>query len=565
MIAKRIGIKPGNDNYARLAAYIHAANHEGEKSLMHWCTGCLGDDDYQNGIAEAETIQTMNTRSSKEKTYHLVISFRPEDEPRLTTEIFKAMEERFAAVLGYTEHQRHCGVHKNTGNIHMHMAYNMVHPEKRTRHEPFRDFYKLSKVCRELETEYGLTVDNGITQGQEPTRVNQKAVLVEVHTGQQSFTGYAKERQSDILKSLEAAISWEDIHRALAIHGLAIKPHGNGLVINDRHSKHFVHSMKASALDRSLSRGKLEARFGAYQSLQNLEQIQEISRYEAVPLQRFPEHGTLYAEYRQGIEERKNRLEHIKQEQATALASIREQWVAKRREIETMNIAKRIRRNLLQTARSHETEALAKAKFDFQEPYEAVRREIPYTSWNAFLQHKTEQGNEVSLAVLRSVKEKVGVEQESPIAPKKDWSQHGRERFTVGALEIKANHAAKEREVVENTTLTSKGKTQLLAVLRMEQLAEEERQKIERDNGQSSPLITGFIHTVDRRGIVIFTLPGGGMIRDTGKELFFSAHDKATEEAALLYAKKKWGKEVFLEGNSLCRGMEKEKQRGMER
>lgn len=570
MIAKRIGIKPGNDNYARLAAYIKAADHEGEKSLMHWCAGCFGGENYAEGIDEAVTIQALNTRSQKEKTYHLVISFRPEDEPRLTPEIFKAMEERFAEALGYTEHQRHCGVHKNTGNIHMHMAYSMIHPEKRTRHEPFRDFYKLSRVCRELEAEYGLTVDKDITPGQEPTRVNQKAALVEVHTGQQSFTGYAKERQPDILKNLEAAVSWQDIHRALAVHGLEIKPHGNGLVVKDRHSKRSAHSMKASALDRNLSRGKLEARLGAYQSSQNLEQVQEISRYEAVPLHRSPKRGELYVEYRQGLEDRKTRLESIKQEQATALAAIREQWAARRREIETMNIAKRNRRNLLQTAKKHEVEALAKAKLDFQKPREAVRRDMPYTSWNAFLQHKTEQGNEVALAVLRSIKEKAEVEQETPTAPKKDWSQHGWEQFTVGALAIKADHAAKEREVVENPALTGKGKTQLLAVLRMEQLAEEElrigeRQKPAPQHDQSSPAIAGFTHSVDRRGIVIFTLPGGGMIRDTGKELFFSAHDKAAQETAMLYAQKKWGKEFFLEGNKLCRGTEKEKQRGMER
>lgn len=125
MISKKVGVSPQNDNYARLANYIADAGHKGEKSLMYWCAGCLGDDDYQNGIVEAINVQGMNKRSSKEKTYHLMISFRPEDEVKLTPELFKAIEERFATVLGYTEHQRHCGVHKNTANLHMHIAYNM--------------------------------------------------------------------------------------------------------------------------------------------------------------------------------------------------------------------------------------------------------------------------------------------------------------------------------------------------------------------------------------------------------------------------------------------------------
>lgn len=126
MISKRIGIAPQNDNYARLATYIAAADNKEEKALMSWCAGCLGGNGYAEGIAEAAHVQGMNTRATGAKTYHLVVSFRPEDETRLTQEDFMAMEERFAAALGWSGHQRHCGVHKNTGNIHMHIAYNML-------------------------------------------------------------------------------------------------------------------------------------------------------------------------------------------------------------------------------------------------------------------------------------------------------------------------------------------------------------------------------------------------------------------------------------------------------
>ena len=40
---------------------------------MAWCAGCLGGDDYAEGIAEAVDVQAMNVRTSKEKTYHLVL------------------------------------------------------------------------------------------------------------------------------------------------------------------------------------------------------------------------------------------------------------------------------------------------------------------------------------------------------------------------------------------------------------------------------------------------------------------------------------------------------------
>ena len=128
-----------------------------EKCLISWCAGCWAGDDYDLAVQEVADTQALNRRTGKEKTYHLLVSFHPEDEGKLTPDVFKQIEERFADALGLSEHQRHCGVHVNTENIHMHVAYNLIHPEKLTRVEPWRDYLKRDKLCRELEKEYGLT------------------------------------------------------------------------------------------------------------------------------------------------------------------------------------------------------------------------------------------------------------------------------------------------------------------------------------------------------------------------------------------------------------------------
>ena len=128
MISRRIPCLPEKDNYRRLARYIADAERDGEKALMSWCAGCLSDDGYELAIKEVELVQAMNIRTTKEKTYHLMISFRPEDEAKLAPGIFKAIELEFAKALGFEEHQRHCGVHQNTNNIHLHIAYNKVNP-----------------------------------------------------------------------------------------------------------------------------------------------------------------------------------------------------------------------------------------------------------------------------------------------------------------------------------------------------------------------------------------------------------------------------------------------------
>lgn len=161
MINKRIHCRAGNDNYGRLASYIADASHQGEKSLVSWCAGCWAGDDYALAMQEVADTQALNTRSQGIKTYHLVVSFRTEDATVLTPEKFKVIEERFAQALGLADHQRHCGVHVNTENMHMHVAYNLIHPEKLTRVEPWRDYIKRDKLCPELEQEYGLVIDNG--------------------------------------------------------------------------------------------------------------------------------------------------------------------------------------------------------------------------------------------------------------------------------------------------------------------------------------------------------------------------------------------------------------------
>jgi hypothetical protein len=548
MISKRVSCKPENDDYGGLARYIADASHKGEKCLVRWCAGCDAADDYELAIVEAQAAQAMNTRSRKEKTYHLLISFRPEDESILTPEAFRAIEERFAGVLGFSEHQRHCGVHKNTNNLHLHVSYNMVHPDRLSRHEPFRDFHKRDRLCRELEQEYGLVIDNG-REKPRLDRLSEKAAAIEAQTGQESFESYAKRHKAHMLKALEASQSWQDFHESLRAVGMEAKPHGNGLVVKDLYADHAA---KASAVDRALSLKKLESRFGEYRPYRQLRPIQELSRYQAAPLHRSPERGELFARYRQGIESRKTRLAAVKEREDTALAAIRKQWADKRAEIEAMAIAKRNRRNLLTLARKHEAEAIAKARLSAQPERDAVRRDIPFSSWSGFLRHEAAQGSEIALAVLRSKGDTVEPEQDA--APKvKDWSQHGREQFLTG----RADHAARERALLEREDLSAKAKKPLLAFLRMERIAETAKAQ-GYDLGEIA-------RRIDGKGVVIFTLPGGGSIRDTGKELYFSAHDEKAHGVALTYAALKWGKNIAVEQGKIMFRHAPERQREQER
>ena len=90
-----------------------------------------------------------------------------------------------------------------------------------------------------------------------------------------------------------------------------------------------------------------------------------------------------------------------------------------------------------------------------------------------------------------------------------------------------------------------------MAVTRMELLKAQE--KIYRPTDASKPAIfSGTHYTIDNNGVVIFSLPSGGTIRDTGSKLYFSC-DEATESAAVLYGLARFGKNILLKGNTIER------------
>ena len=442
---------------------------------MSWCAGCWAGDDYELAIREVADTQALNTRTTQEKTYHLIVSFRPEDETRLTPEAFKAIEERFAQALGLSEHQRHCGVHVNTENMHMHIAYNLIHPEKLTRVEPWRDYIKRDKLCRELEKEYGLVIDNGRDKAQEQG-LGERAAAVEAHTGRQSFEGYARDQGEAILTILENARSWEDVHCAFARHGLELKPRGAGLVVKDRHGRHMA---KASAAHRDLSLKKLEARFGVFQEPRGKMPESE-RRYGAAPLQKAPNRNQLWQEFQE-----------LRQEQKAALEDIRRKWERQRMELQRRPIARRTRANLMKMSRQYEAEEI-----------HAARMNQGVGNWLDFLRQKAAQGDETALAVLRSRKEEVASE------------------LTQRRMQARAAYLAGKTAILENAELSTKTKNRLISVALMESLA------------------SGTTARISKLGSIIFTLPDGEKICDTGRSISFS--DEA-RETALDYMTAKWG------------------------
>lgn len=534
MISRKIAVKAKNDNYARLANYIEDASHKGEKALFVWHEGC-DEEEYKRAIKEVQDVQGVNQRTGKEKTYHIVISFHPEDEHLLTQEKFIEVEKTFAKALGFEEHQRHCGVHKNTNNLHMHIAYNMIHPRTFNRHEPYRDYKTRDKVCREIEAKFGLRVDNGIDTPAKKNKLRDAAATVEAHTGQQSFEGYVKEYRVEFL----ATESWKDLHTALAKRGLEIKPHGNGLVFKDLNSKYAV---KASSVAREFSLKKLEDRLGQYDSFEKTSiNIEAQTVFDAKPLHRDPERGQLYAQFVAGIQERKETLESIKVEQSVQQAAVSEKYMERYKEVKAAwSLTWRDKIEVTKKLAKKEKEALDKIKIEQGKRRQTLNEKIPYTSWAAFLQMHAGQGNEVALAILRSREIPSFTEGKTEGDPKVNREQ--------------SNNLWKERiqEIKQAPGLTRSDKKALVAVTKMQQLCER------------IPELSGFTYSIDAKGTVLFKMPTGGMVRDNGKDITCSAHDPFAAKVSKAYALIRFGKKMDVEGVKTIEKA-KDQRKGLER
>ncbi|MDQ3231343.1 MAG: relaxase/mobilization nuclease domain-containing protein, partial [Pseudobdellovibrionaceae bacterium] len=149
MIAKRVDRKQRTSNYKTLVHYIIDRKDAGEKVRDAWSTNCASADDFDLAIKEVTFIQSLNTRSRIDKSYHLVVSLAPSED--LTRDQWREVESAFCEAIGFAEHQRICAIHEDTDHVHLHMAISKVHPKKITCVEPYYDKFKLQETCRQLE------------------------------------------------------------------------------------------------------------------------------------------------------------------------------------------------------------------------------------------------------------------------------------------------------------------------------------------------------------------------------------------------------------------------------
>ncbi|MFO0780206.1 MAG: TraI/MobA(P) family conjugative relaxase [Nitrospira sp.] len=236
---------------------------------------------------EMLNTQSLNTRAQSDKTYHLIISFRPGELPSAQT--LRAIEARVCHRLGFGEYQRVSVLHHDTNNVHLHLAINKIHPTRYTLHEPYKAYRAFGELCDSLEEVFHLERDHHQVR---KTSGENRASDMERQAGTESLIGWM---QRECLEDLRAARTWVELHQVLRHHGLAIQPRGQGLVITDGQGT-FV---RASSVARDLSKQSLERRLGRFQPSDPVQTAKPTRRYEPKPVRSRMDTQALYARYQQ--------------------------------------------------------------------------------------------------------------------------------------------------------------------------------------------------------------------------------------------------------------------------
>lgn len=395
MIVKHVPMNTvRKSNFGDLARYLSDPQDRNERVGNIRLTNCHADE-LSDAVLEVIATQVRNTRAEGDKTYHLIVSFRADENPPAAT--LSEIEQRICAGLGFGEHQRISAVHHDTDNLHIHVAINKIHPTHLTMREPFLAYRKLAELCAALEVEYGLQPDNHQAKKR---RAENRAGDMEHTAGIESLLGWVKR---ECLPQLLDAKSWNELHQAMQENGLVLRERGNGFVIQAGDGT----MVKASSVSRDLSKTKLEARLGSFLSMAGqIDQVKPARNYQAQPVRSRLDTSELYAKYQVEQQDlgisRSAQLAAARDIKARDIDAAKRANRLKRAAISLMNGPGVSKKLLYALASMALHERIQKINTQYIKDRQAINQQNRRRTWNDWLQHHAKAGNQQALAALRA-------------------------------------------------------------------------------------------------------------------------------------------------------------------
>ncbi|HHS2949590.1 TPA: TraI/MobA(P) family conjugative relaxase [Legionella pneumophila] len=344
-------------------------------------------------VQEVLATQAKNQRASGDKTYHMLISFAPGENP--PAQVLQEIEDTVASSIGFKEHQRISVVHHDTDNLHIHVAINKIHPQTINMIEPYRAYKTFAEVASKLEIELGLQITN------HQTRKNHSENLaddMEHHSGIESLINWMKRYCKE---KIEAASSWKEIHSILAEHGLMIRIKANGFVFCNVQGL----TVKASSISRTFSKKNLESKLGSFAPSYPEDNGPASNVYHYEPLNKKVVGSALYARYQHEKSHNKcfvsDKLKKLREARTKLIEKAKKRGRIKRAALKLMNLSKVQKKYLYQ----HINKTLLNEIENIRKTYAKERSQLLDSHqnkiWADWLKQKAQGGDQDALMAMR--------------------------------------------------------------------------------------------------------------------------------------------------------------------
>ena len=283
--------RDGRSSFERLEEYLTVERKPGStRETIERGPVVLSDNIFSQETAAREMRAAAAQNALVEHPImHFMVAWEPGEKPTETQ--WKQSAERMIQALGFGEHQYLIAAHDDKEHFHVHVMLNRVHPETAKAHNPRLSQLTLHRLARELEHEFEWTEADGLyrwdRQRNEPVR-NTKAELSQIRDKRERSSGKkpgqmakqdhfrdepslkafaSKQPAQTLRKLLDRETDWQQVHLALARHGLTIhKAEKGGYTVGVEGTEIRV---KASDVFRFAfsgreARARTEAKLGEY-------------------------------------------------------------------------------------------------------------------------------------------------------------------------------------------------------------------------------------------------------------------------------------------------------------
>lgn len=284
MIIKKIKNQKTNkttqQQISDLVDYIRAPHKVNPEEKLEYEGGKNFTTSTHNGQKKEMVHLAKESAHSKMPVTHWLISWQENEQP--THAQIEQCVEIFLEGMGLKGHQIIYGLHKNTENLHLHIAVNRMNESSMKVVQPHKgfDIEAAHKILAKIEAVQGwaplknaryVMLENGEIarkkSGEREIKPTQKALDFENARGEKSAQRIAQERGHEIISN---AKSWQELHEKLEKNGLRFAKRGAGSVI-------FVGdiAVKSSSVDRKFSLKNLCKKLGEFEDglYKNLEKI----------------------------------------------------------------------------------------------------------------------------------------------------------------------------------------------------------------------------------------------------------------------------------------------------